>query len=161
MEKRGTHVFIIVVYGLLASVIMGVNFEKVGLIYGTLAYHLHLLTMQVLPGDSGNSIFSRYEAMQAFLIIAYLLHLAGFILLILKHFSLLSNKMADIATIVLFFAAAACTIIGIAIHGNIYGDGVSSGNVGYFQRASYVMGALAAIVAGVFLVLPFCGVGSK
>jgi len=143
---------------------MAVNFDKAGLIYGVLAFQLHILTMQLMPGDSlsGGVGNSKYEAMQAFLIIAYLVYLAAFILLILKHFGVLSDKIADICTIIFLFAAAVCTIIGIGIHGDIYGDGAASlSNRSYYQRAAYVTGALSGFVAGIFLVLPYCGVGSK
>jgi len=136
---------------------MGVNFDKAGLIYGALAYQLHLLTMQVLATD--NTILttvSRIQAIQAFLIIAYILYLVSFILLILKHFGVFSDKIADIVTIVLLFVAAGCAIVGVALDGILTGYGDNN-----FPRASYVIGALSGITAAIFLLLPFCGVGSK
>jgi len=140
---------------------MGVNFEKVALAFGALAFQLHIISMamsnyRVLgPRDEDKS---KDDAIQAFIILAYLILTGSFILLLLQNFTGLNGKLIAFFTILTLLAGGVCAVIGVAV----YADVINSRNLGTasdviaFSMTSYIVGAASAAVAAIFLFLRMC-----
>jgi ABC-type multidrug transport system permease subunit len=131
---------------------MGVDLGKVALVLGSLAFQMHIFSLAMTGSFRVANNVGEDNAVQAFLIIAYLLFLACFILLLLMHYSDLNgNKMVEIAVAVMLFCAAASVIIGMAIYGNRGGSGSAP-----YPLTVYTTGTICGIAAGVLILLKTC-----
>jgi len=87
---------------------MGVKFDKMGLLFGSIAFQIYTLTFAMVSyratGNPGTGQ-SADDAVQAFLILAYLFFLGGFVLLMLQNFSKLDGKIFVIITLITFIVA--------------------------------------------------------
>lgn len=127
---------------------IGIDCVKGALIFGFLAFQLHVLTMAVTSNDwhTDNDKFDKTA--KAFLAIAYLLFAADFVLLLIVNFTKEGgNRIIVIVTAVLPFVAAALVIIAVSLY-NIYYTVA-------FPTTTYVIGALSGVFAGILLLLPF------
>jgi len=125
---------------------MGVDLGKVALVLGSLAFQMHIFSM-AMSNFRLSTIASEDNAVQAFLIIAYLLFLACFILLLLMHYSELNgNKMVEIIVAILLLAAAVCVIIGIAIFGNRLQNQTSPYPMTVYSTATICGGAAGVLI---------------
>lgn len=102
----------------------GSDFCKVALVFGMVAFQLHILTMTTsnflifdattLSVDRSNH---RNNVIQAFIIIAYLLYVASVILLLALSYSngVRGSKALSVVTAFVLFIAASSVIIGLAV----------------------------------------------
>ena len=95
-----------------------VDFGKMALVHGSLAFELHIAAMTLF--DNGGSTLSKTQAVQAMLIIAFLLLLVSFLLLLLMHYAdtLKGNKIALICLMVFFFLSGTpqyCKVFNISV----------------------------------------------
>ena len=75
------------------------NMDKIALLMIALAFQFHSLCMAT-TGKYYNTDQDKDDATKAFLIIAFILYLAAFILSVLINFGNLDNKIAKILTVV-------------------------------------------------------------
>jgi len=125
------------------------DFDKVSVMLGTLACQVHIVTMALGPGF-GDTLTSDGDTVLAFTIIALLLLLGAEILLIEIHYiDLKGHRIAKIITILCFWTAAACVIVALSV----YGSYKSTDTEVAYLYTTYVVGAAAAIAAGIFMLL--------
>jgi lysylphosphatidylglycerol synthetase-like protein (DUF2156 family) len=131
---------------------MKVKFDKVALIFGALAFQLYTVTFSQ-TNYRGNFFADKGtdDAIQAFLIIAFFLFLAGFVLLLLENFAQLAGKIVIIITIIVLIVAVVCAVIGISIF-----SGIHNGYVSSYSMTSYATAIISGGLAVIFLFVKMC-----
>jgi len=130
-----------------------VDFEKVALLLGSLAFQLFigsfaLSDYRLLPSTSDD------DGVQALLILAFIFFLTSFVLLLLQNFSeLKSNKIAQLVTLILVAIAALFDIIGIALYGSTIKQ---LSHAVSFSLTVYSTAAIFGLATAVCIVLTIC-----
>lgn len=98
----------------------GTDLGKVALVFGMMAFQLHILTMTasnfyVVQPDLARQ-YHRNNVVLAFIIIAYLLYIISLLLLlVLSYSNLRGNKALSGVTAAILFIAASSVIVGLAV----------------------------------------------
>jgi hypothetical protein len=92
------------------------NFGKAALLFGSLAFQMHMLTIAfdgyTVSNAGLGSLKDRDDAIKAFLILAFLGFLASQILLLLMNFGdFRGNKIVSIIVMILLLAASKCNTL--------------------------------------------------
>jgi len=127
--------------------------KKVALACGTVAFQLYLITFAMSTEYRVRDDSTKDDAIQAFLIIAYLLLVVGFILLCLMNFSGMDGKLVAIITLIIFAAGAVCAVIGVGIFADAQ---PSKSNYFAYSLTSFLTAAACAVLAAVFTMLSIC-----
>lgn len=144
------------------------DLTKVALVFGMMAFQLHILTMTTSdyllldPTFRMNHGNHRNNVIQAFLIIAYLLFILSLLLLlILSYSNLKGNKVMCVFAAFFLFIAASSVVVGVAVFdATVYWDGSQETTItrpfSSYTTTTYVTGAASGYVACVVILASMC-----